>query len=293
MAFLLAPRFAPAYAPQCNSWSCAPIRPSYSYRRVSRPSFPTFAPFLGQFDELLSELDREARQEAHRRRQQRKHIVRAHFNVHENNEQYQIDGEVPGFGQEHIEIEVTDENTLRVVGNNATQKEHSQTEEKTSDPTAVEQESQNEENDVVLDQPTQSASGATTPTHSDTESHKSYQATVEDDFEDLGAEVASALSSSSNNATEPQKSKGKERAVDEPTDAKLNTTAQPQPQSELPAQQQQSIDGEEHVQLSFERTFRFSERIDSAHVVANLRNGLLSITVPKAKAPKTRRVLIE
>lgn len=290
MAFLLAPRFAPAYAPQCNSWSCAPVRPSYSYRHVSRPSFPIFAPFLSQFDELLTELDREAR----RQRQQRKRIVRAHFNVHENNEQYQIDGEVPGFKQENIEIEVTDENTLRVVGNNATQKEPSQTEDKTSDATTAEQEFQNEEKVVTLDQPTQSASGAATPTHSDTESHKSYQATVEDDFEDLGAEIASALSASSNNATEPHHSKGKERAVDEPTDASLNAAAQPQPQSESPAQQPQSIDGEEGApQLSFERTFRFPERIDSAHVVASLRNGLLSITVPKAKAPETRRVLIQ
>ncbi|KAF2690672.1 HSP20-like chaperone [Lentithecium fluviatile CBS 122367] len=289
MAFFLTPRFAPAYASQqCNPWGCSP-RPAQAPRRVPRPSFPSFVPFLSQVDELLSEIDREARREAHRQRQQRKRIARAHFIVHESKEAYQVDGEIAGFQQEHIDIEVTDDNTLKVSGDTERKAEQPQAasapalEAPATEAPATEAPAQEETMDgVTLNEAERPAS----PVHSETGSHKSYQATVEDDFEDIGAEFATPSSTSSDTPAEP---KGKEKAVDEP--AANTETAVQQPQPEIPAQQSET--DEWRFQGSFERTFRFSERIDATGVRASLRNGLLSITVPKAKAPEVRRITIQ
>jgi HSP20 family molecular chaperone IbpA len=288
MAFILTPRFAPVYQQQCSSpWSCAPARPQYSYRRVVRPAVPSFVPFLSQVDELLSALDqeaqreaqREALREAHRQRQQRKRIFRAHFNVHENQEGYQVDGELPGFEQSNIQIEVTDAHTLRVAGNTEKKSEEQPQPEATAEPRAIEPQT-TESTETAQDDTIEGVTLNEQESHSDTESHKSYQATVEDDFEDLGAETSSTISSGSNTPSEPKEPKGKEKAVDDSTE----TAVQPQPQPETEEYQ---------FHGSFERTFRFPERIDASTVKASLKNGLLSITVPKAKAPEVRRILIQ
>jgi len=49
---------------------------------------------------------------------------------------------------------------------------------------------------------------------------------------------------------------------------------------------------ERHVG-SFERSFSFSSRVDQEAVKASLKNGILSIVVPKAKVPESRRINIE
>lgn len=297
MAFFLTPRFAPAYAPQqCNPWTCAP-RPQQSYRRAVRPSFPSFAPFLSEVDDIISALNEEARREAHRQRQQRKRIVRAHFNVHEHQGGYQVDAEIPGFEQEHIEIEVTDNNTLKLSGNTERKAEsQSQPTEKTATETpAIEAEARTDvvDGSTLNELEETTASGAATPTHSDTESHRSYQPTVEDDYEDLGAETSSTMSAhTESEATKEPKGKGK--VAEEPASTTTETAVQQLPRPEAPAQQQQQEETEEwRFHGSFERTFRFPERIDAANVSASLRNGLLSINVPKAKAPEVRRILIQ
>jgi HSP20 family molecular chaperone IbpA len=285
MAFFLTPRFAPAYtSQQCNPLACSP-RPAQAPHRVSRQAFPSFVPFLSQVDELLSEIDREARRQAHRQRQQRKRIARAHFNVHEINGGYQVDGEIAGFEQEHIDIEVTDDNTLKVTGDTDRKVEQPQAVVPTPEAPATGEPAQDEKMDgVTLNEP--ELERPSSPTHSDTGSNKSYQATVEDDFEDLAAEFASARSA-------PAEPKGKEKVVDQPA-ANTETAVQQQPQPEAPAQQQQQPENDAwRFQGAFERTFRFPERIDAAGVRASLKNGLLSITVPKAKAPEVRRISIQ
>ena len=306
MAFFLTPRFAPAYtAPQCNPWACAP-RPQHSYRRVVRPAYPplsSFAPFVSEIDELISALDQEARheaarREAYRQRQQRKRLVRAHFNVHENEGGYQVDAELPYFQQEHIEIEVTDDNTLKLSGN--TERKAKQQEplpapaaslQQSAEAHTSEVDAQQEAMDgVTLNEPEDRSASVSASAGSDTESHKSYQATVEDDFEDLGAETSSTYSAHSE--TDASKDpKGKEKAVEDSSAAVPNQNAEVQQQQQ---QQQQSTEEEQwEFQGSFERSFRFPERIDAATVSASFRNGLLSVTVPKAKVPEVRRILIQ
>ncbi|PSN64112.1 HSP20-like chaperone [Corynespora cassiicola Philippines] len=305
MAFFLTPRFAPAYTQQCSPFGYyAPSRPSYSYRRATRPSVPSFAPFLSQVDSLLNELDnevrreaqREAQREAHRLRQQRKRAWRATFEIGETEQGWKVNGELPGFEQDNISIEITDENTLKVVGNTqwTKQQENIQSEATLeTQPSQTETQTVEDKMDGITLNETEEADIATS-IHSDTESHKSYQATVEDDFEDLGAETSSLISSSSSTtaseAAEPKEPKGKERAVEEPT----KTAVQPAPQSEVPVQQSQQPENEEEkFHGFFEKSFRFPERIDASNVRATMKDGVLSISVPRAPKHQIRHILIQ
>ncbi|KAF2026292.1 HSP20-like chaperone [Setomelanomma holmii] len=336
MAFILTPpRFAPAYqAPQCSPFGfCAPVsRPSYGYRvarpRPQRPQYSSFNHFFNQVDELLSEIDREAQRqahleaqretqrEAHRQRQQRKRPLRAKFTVNETEQGWQVGGEFQGFDTENINIEITDEHTLKISGNTEWQAEKKAQPEQapalqaalTTEPTEQPTESSEDKMDgVTLNEPeydtvneaesaAESATvGAATP-ESDTESHKSYQATVEDDFEDLGAETSSLISSPSrpSSPAEVKEPKGKEKAVETPVSTETTIAQQSQP--EAPAQQQQQqpqqLQQEERVHGSFERTFKFPTHIDTENVSASFKDGALEITVPRAQAQQIKRIAI-
>lgn len=270
MAFFLTPRFAPAYQ-QCGPFNCAPAR-QHHYSRASTPSFPSF---LGQLDGLFSELERESRRASHQQRQQRKRTFRARFDVKETEDTYEVEGDIPGFEQENINIEVTDEHTLKISGD---------TEQRiVAEPKVTEPEAKTME-DVTPAEAEADYSDTASQTGSETGSHKSYQPTVEDDFEDLGVDSTPAS---------PSESKGKEKAVE-----KVNneTAAQKQPQPEVLAKKQEPETKQwlsERVRGSFERTFEFPERIDMGGVKASLRNGVLSVSIPKAPAFQTKRIRIE
>jgi HSP20 family molecular chaperone IbpA len=329
MAFVLTPRLAPAYqAPQCNPFGfCAPVsRPAYPYRvarpRPQRPQYSSFNHFFSQVDNLLSEIDREAQRqaqleaqreaqrEAHRQRQQRKRALRAQFAVNENEQGWQIDGEFQGFDQDNISIEVTDEHTIKIAGNTTWQSEKKaqqpeQQQLETEPVPAVEQQPteatrEDKMDGVTLNEPDfdtvteadTATMGAATP-DSDTQSHKSYQATVEDDYEDLGVETSSLISSPSrpSSPAEVKEPKGKEKAVEKSATAETAVATQPQP--EVPAkQQQQEPQQEERVHGSFTRTFRFPERIDVANVSASFKDGALKIVVPRAPVQQVRSISI-
>lgn len=298
MAFFLTPRFASAYHQQaCSPFSCysAP-RPRPTYRRVvARPAVPSFIPFLSQVDELLTELDREARRAQHIQRQQRKRAFRARFEVQENNEGYEVQGDIAGFEQQHIQIEVTDENTLKVTGN--TERKSEQVQAQAEQAPSADAVKDVDMDGLTLAEPETDATATTTTEaepefvtdaeilHSDTSSQKSYQATVEDDFEDLGAEVSSTTSSTTEAEPEqPKEPKGKEKAVEE-------TAAQQPSQPEAPANATEQE--EEQYHYTFERSFRFPERIDGANIRASLNNGILSIQVPRAPKHQIRQITIQ
>ena len=272
----------------------------------------------------------EAQREAHRQRQLRKRVLRANFAVTQNEQGWQISAEVPGFEQENINIEVTDENTLQITGNTewgvksqteaqseakiAPEIDQSADEatEKTIEQT-VEQKEDEKTDAIVLDKTdvepaiaTESATNSATETESsrpatpdsDTASQKSYQPTVEDDFEDLGPE-ASSLFSIPSQSTTPAEPKGKERAVEPPSehhetveDPEVSipeTAVTQQSQSQVPTQEHQQ---EEHQHSSFERIYRFPERIDASNVRAILKDGVLSISIPRVQVQQVRRIAI-
>lgn len=108
--------------------------------------------------------------------------------------------------------------------------------------------------------------GTTTPA-SDAGSVKSHQPTVED--EDVPA-TSAPESASQVAAPEPTKDSAKA--------------------PETPNQQYQHS---ERYFGSFERSFSFRSRVDQEAVKASLKNGILSIVVPKAKVPESRRIQIE
>lgn len=314
MAFVLTPRFAPAYqAPQCNPFGyCAPVsRPSNGYR-VSRPQprrlqYSPYNNFFTQVDELLNEIDREAQRqaqieahrealrEAYRQRQlQRKRALRAEFQINQVEQGWQVDGDIQGFTQDNINIEVIDEKTLKIAGNTHWQSEQSQRQPQQpqieAEPTSAPAATQSQPEVEITTEADSTTTGAATPdSESDTASQKSYQPTVEDDFEDLAADFPSSRPSS---PTEPREPKGKEKAVDEP--ASTETALVAQPQSEVPAvqQPQEQPQQQERVHGSFERTFRFPEHIDAANVSASFKDGVLKVTVPRAQAMQVRRIAI-
>jgi HSP20 family molecular chaperone IbpA len=260
----------------------------------------------------------EAQREAHRQRQLRKHALRAKFAVTQNEQGWQIDAEVPGFEQENIDIEVTDENTLKIAGNTewgvqsqgelqheaeATPIAERPTEESVKEAPEEklegialepEVETSNTVTGAATESTTEADSARPGTPDSDTTSHKSYQATVEDDFEDLGAEASSLFPTPSQPAISSEP-KGKEKAVEDheivedpevsvPTEAAVSQ----QPQSGAPAQQHEA----EHPQGTFERTYRFPERIDASNVRASFKDGKLTINVPKAQVQQVRRIAI-
>jgi len=105
---------------------------------------------------------------------------------------------------------------------------------------------------------------------SETSSVKSHQATVEDEE----PANASAVAEESSEATAPT-------PAAEP--AKTETPAAPETHRWI---------SERHVG-EFTRSFSFPARVNQDAVKASLKNGILSIVVPKAPVPESRRINIE
>jgi HSP20 family molecular chaperone IbpA len=187
------------------------------------------------------------------------------FDVRESNDAYHLDGELPGVDQSNIDIEFTDPQTLVVKGR--TERNYPSTLPSASPQ--IEPRGQ--------DTPTTSASRTPSPSW--------HQPTVEDDDEDDGnvsdarsstASVRSA--SSSQSAVIVEKS-----STSTPAPAESSTTSTPSTDHYWLAER--SV-GE------FQRTFAFSARVDQDGVRAALKNGILSIVVPKEAAPKAKKIRV-
>ncbi|KAI0869393.1 30 kDa heat shock protein [Hypoxylon argillaceum] len=101
---------------------------------------------------------------------------------------------------------------------------------------------------------------------SETRSNKSFQATVEDDKEE-GAKSNTATSGAVVESSKPE------------------TPAEPQQEKHKFWVYERSVG-------NFSRSFTFSSLVDHANVSASLDNGILTVVVPKAKKPDTRRIAI-
>lgn len=184
--------------------------------------------------------------------------------MRELNDAYYLDGELPGIDQSNIHIEFTDPQTLVVKGHTE-RNYHSE-----SPQVELEDEPRGQ------DTPTTSASRTHSPSW--------HQPTVEDDDEDDEGNVSDARSTSSlASAARSAVIVEKPSAVPAVTSSSTSTSTSSQKEHYWAAER--SI-GE------FQRTFAFSGRVDQDGVRATLRNGILSIIVPKEAAPKTKKIRV-
>jgi len=166
------------------------------------------------------------------------------FDVKENQDSYELHGELPGIEQKDVNIEFTDPQTLVVKGQTQHVREEGQR------PSGL-IEGEGEQGRI-----TEGGEGE----------NGYHKPTVEDENAAKAAE-ASKDGESSEVATQGQQQQPQ------------------QPQSRYWIREMSSG--------SFSRTFAFPTRVDQDSVKASLKNGILSIVVPKAQAPQSKRINIE
>jgi len=177
------------------------------------------------------------------------------FDVRETSQGYELHGELPGIDQKNIEIEFTVTNTLSIKGRTETVRERGQR------PAA---------SGPVEDQAEQAR---VTEGSENAESTNYHKPTVEDE---------SAMSNTNPNAV--QTSEAAKKAA-ESTEV---TQSERQPESDSSRYWLS-----ERRNGHFARSWTFPTHVDQENVKASLKNGILSIVVPKAQAPQTRRINIE
>ncbi|KAL1965606.1 hypothetical protein VTN77DRAFT_5283 [Rasamsonia byssochlamydoides] len=230
--------------------------------------YPRFSP--GDFSSLFRLLDdydvhRSTRPSASHHHNNNKHRLTPRsfapkFDVREANDSYLLDGELPGVQQKDVEIEFTDPYTLVIKGRS--EYEYNNDDEQDEDMT-----------DDSQDDSSSSRS-------------KSLQPTVEDaDDEDAtgneSTTITKVLSTSSdnnnnnNNNNKLTKSTTKGKAVQKSSKQSVKYWISERRVGE------------------FRRTFSFPTRVNQDAVKASLRNGILSIVVPKEPAHVVKKIRIE
>jgi len=215
------------------------------------------------------------------------------FDVREQDGVYELRGELPGVKNENLEVEFTDAHTLVIRG---------KTEQESvrgnlpiaPQPAAVGAATQ----DTTM-------SGAVAPTSAETvnavatdsseatsvRSNSNYQKpTVED--EDATAEVQSITSSTAGQATPAESVSGDQVPAPETQTVQATTSSETQPSTQQQQPESRYWISERSVG-SFQRVFQFPTRVDHDNIKASLKDGLLSISIPKAQAPGVKRVNVE
>ncbi|KAI5301383.1 hypothetical protein KEM56_001788, partial [Ascosphaera pollenicola] len=178
------------------------------------------------------------------------------FDVRESKDAYLLDGELPGCNQKDIDIEFTDLHTLRIKG--VVKRQYTNTN--------ILDDSNDDEHDHQEKEIDDDASSI--------KSSNSRQATVEDADDEEDGLVKKTSSSAAPNENKVAK---KPAAT---TIAKKNET---------PAIKYWSS---ERAIGSFHRTFNFPARVNQDAVRANLKDGILSVVVPKEVERKTGRKIM-
>jgi HSP20 family molecular chaperone IbpA len=174
------------------------------------------------------------------------------FDVRETENTYELHGELPGIERENINIEFTEPQTIVIHGH-------------------IERTYQSGTPPSGLLEGGSKSSGAITE-GGEQQHTKSHKVTVEDETSEQAKET---------------KKEGKEQSKEQGTVAKKDEHQQEQPQ-----QPREKYWVSERSVGEFSRTFSFPTRIDQEGVTASLNNGILSITIPKAKKHESRRIAI-
>ncbi|PVH77014.1 HSP20-like chaperone, partial [Cadophora sp. DSE1049] len=199
--------------------------------------------------QLLSELDQPQQKQQHPcvRGVHRPQTFTPRFDVTETNEAYELYGEVPGLEQADLDIQFQDAQTLVIKG---------KTERRLNN------------NNTAATAPSQEAE-QTAQADAETSSQKSgYSATVEDDYDEADTPLATPATTST---TPTAAEKGKQPESTGPSNAALETGG---PRARYWVAERKV--GE------FARSFTFEQRIEQDFVTAGLKNGVLSVVVPKS-----------
>ncbi|CZR67437.1 related to heat shock protein Hsp30-like [Phialocephala subalpina] len=205
---------------------------------------PAYLSPEADFFQLLSALDQPTHKAACRP-QRRAETFNPRFDVTESADSYDLYGELPGLTQDDLTIEFSDAQTLVVKG---------KTQRALNTPSA---------------QPEQTTSEKGKEREVDTSSEKSHAPTVEDDYDDVDAPVATPATSTTATPEEQQPQQAAE-------------TAAPKPKFWVA----------ERKVGEFARSFSFSQRIEQDFVSADLSNGVLHVTVPKSQKPRKVTVTV-
>lgn len=180
------------------------------------------------------------------------------FDVKETKDSYELHGELPGIAQKDINIEFTDATTISIRGRTESVREEGR------HPSAA-----------VESQPEQEKLADATETESVSSSTDNYhKASVEDEYDNITTSEATAAA----------------------TPAASEAQAPSQSQEAVPSKEQAEQSNywfSERSVGSFARAFEFPQRVDQENAKASLKDGVLSIIVPKAPVPANRRIFIE
>ena len=194
------------------------------------------------------------------RAQQKVRWFQPRFDVTENKDSYELKGELPGIDQKNIEIAFTDEKTLTIKGHT---------------------ESHREEGTHAATQP--ASETEKTPATEQTDSASFHKASVEDEYVDVG-ESDTTMSGGNPEATPAETPK--EVTSEEPQQQPTEVAAPTQTERTKYWVSERSIG-------RFSRTWSFPKRVDQEQVSASLKDGILSIVVPKAAVPENKRISIQ
>jgi len=182
------------------------------------------------------------------------------FDVKELEHSYVLSGELPGLDQKNISIEWADASTIAIKGHT--------------------------EHRVVKRSPPAAASAPAQEPTSESETKESKEAeyqkpTVEEDETEHSDDFVEVDSHS-------------EATTSTKTAQNEETVAVPKPVEEATAHTESAKYWiAERSVGSFHRAFSFAVRVDNEAVTASLKNGILSVVVPKTKIPEPRRINIE
>jgi HSP20 family molecular chaperone IbpA len=189
------------------------------------------------------------------------------FDVKEIGDAYELHGEFPGVEQKNIKVEWTDANTLTISGR------HEHVREEGTRPSAFIADSSSPNAAAAIKESgeahTNNTNNNNCNSHSDDAAKAAKQPTVEE-----------ADNYASNN---------EQRVVTTTTNNAANTTSD----DAAAERNKPKYWVSERSVGEFHRSFSFPSRVDQDHVKASLKNGVLSVLVPKAKVGTPRRVEIE
>lgn len=218
------------------------------------------------------------RAERHRRGPSKHSTWQPRFDLSEVENSYHLRGDLPGVETKDIEVQFTDAKTLVISGRTESHRTEGDLaqEQRGNDVimTTAENANKAQEDTQATEKDNDAAS-----VHSDTSSY--VQPTVEDEADitarEKGTEAASTAGTPTPNnddafAADPEEQSSKQAEAEQP---------------------RRRYWVSERSVGTFHRTFSFPKRIDSEGVTASLKNGILDIVVPKAKAPEARKITIQ